>query len=75
MYVYPPALRANQPPRFFNELVNLFEVWRVEPSPGTHGKMHARSTVLHGGVWGGRSPPPQGHVVKCVRVLPCYMGT
>ena len=47
------------------------------PSPGTHGKTRARSTTptwkgiwagLQGEVWG------QGHMVKRVCVLPCYMG-
>ena len=34
--------------------------------PGTYGKTRVRSTMLH------RSPL-QGHMVKLVRVLPCYM--
>ena len=45
-----------------------------EPPPGTHGKMRARSSVLHEGDLGGR--PPQGHspndMVICVCDLPYW---
>ena len=64
-------LRAIPPPPFLKEIVNLFEIWEAE----THGKMHAFSTMLHGGGLG-RSPP-QGHspndMVDCVCNLP-YAG-
>ena len=53
--IYPDELRGNPPPRFFTEIANLFWVWGAEPPPGTHGKLHARCTVLHGG---GSEPPP-----------------
>ena len=46
----------------------------AEPPPGTHGKMRARSTVLHGGLGG--AEPPQGHspndMVICVCNLPYW---
>ena len=48
--------------------------WGGDPPPGTHCKLHARSTMLHWGRSGGRAePPPQGHMVECVLVLLCYM--
>ena len=49
--MYPDALPANPPPRFFKEVANLRDVQRAQPPPGTHGNMHARSTMLHGEVW------------------------
>ena len=46
VFIYSDALPANLPPCFvFKEITNLFEVQGAEPFPGTHGKMHARSTM------------------------------
>ena len=74
-YIYPDALRLNLPPRFFKEIVSIRGGGSGESGapPGTRGKLRKRSTMCTWGGWGGRSPP-QGHMVKCARVLPCYMG-
>ena len=42
---------------FLKKFLFCFEVWGAEPSPGTHGKMHARSTMLHGTCLGGGALP------------------
>ena len=66
IYIYPDALRANPPPRFCKEIVNLYEIWGAELSPDTRGNMRARATVLQGG-FGVASAAPA--LVACVRVL------